>query len=172
MLSRLVRKPRPTSDTEHCMQVKHSLCHCRSSKEMYLAPARPAQIKQRSMFIHNAQVINASLPCLSDSSYTNANKGINMSRKTWWQCQSEWKTWAVTHWWWAWCNPHTSLHTGCWSIRGNRGSSPWRWSADLTAAFCSQCIGNTRGARVCLGRSLHRLWWPRGSTNPHKVRGK
>ena len=45
MLSRLVRKPRPTSDMEHCMQMKHSLCHWRSSKEMYLAPARPAHRK-------------------------------------------------------------------------------------------------------------------------------
>lgn len=44
MWSRWVRKPRPTSDTEHCMQVKHSLCHWRSSKEMYLSPARPARI--------------------------------------------------------------------------------------------------------------------------------
>lgn len=43
MSSRCVRKPRPTRDTEHCMQVKHSLCHWRSSKEMYLAPARPGE---------------------------------------------------------------------------------------------------------------------------------
>lgn len=49
MLSRWVRKPRPTSDTEHSTQEKHSLCHWRSSKEIYLAPARPAHIKQRYM---------------------------------------------------------------------------------------------------------------------------
>lgn len=36
-----VRNPRPTRDTEHCIHVKHSLCHCRSSNEMYLAPAKP-----------------------------------------------------------------------------------------------------------------------------------
>lgn len=41
MSSRWVRNPRPTRDTEHCIHVKHSLCHCRSSNEMYLAPAKP-----------------------------------------------------------------------------------------------------------------------------------
>lgn len=80
------------------------------------------------------------------------------------------KTKPVTHWWWALCSPHISLHTGCWSIRGSRGSFPWRWSADPTAAFCSRCIGNTRGARAYLGRSLRLLWWPRGDTNPDKAR--
>lgn len=52
MLSRWVRKPRPTRETEHCMQVKHSLCHWRSSKEMYLAPARPARIKRRDPCVY------------------------------------------------------------------------------------------------------------------------
>lgn len=86
------------------------------------------------------------------------------------RCLSEWKherTVGVTHWWWAWCSPHTSLHIGCWSIRGNRGSSPWRWSADLTAASYSRCIGSTHDATVYLDRSLHLLWWPKGKT--HKV---
>lgn len=41
MSSRSVRKPRPTSDREHFLQLKQSLCHCRSSKEMYLVPPRP-----------------------------------------------------------------------------------------------------------------------------------
>jgi len=47
MSSRCVRKPRPTSVTEHRLQLKHSLCHWRSSNEMYLAPARPARTEQR-----------------------------------------------------------------------------------------------------------------------------
>lgn len=34
------------------MQVKHSLCHWRSSKEMYLAPARPARIKRRDPCVY------------------------------------------------------------------------------------------------------------------------
>lgn len=41
MSSLSVRKPRPTRDTEHFLQLKQSLCHCRSSKEMYLLPPRP-----------------------------------------------------------------------------------------------------------------------------------
>ena len=41
MSSRSVRKPRPTRDTEHFLQLKQSLCHWRSSKEMYLLPPRP-----------------------------------------------------------------------------------------------------------------------------------
>lgn len=57
------------------MQVKHSLCHWRSSKEMYFAPARPAHIIQRSKYLHKVQV-NACSLCLFDSSYTNANKGL------------------------------------------------------------------------------------------------
>ena len=43
MSSLSVRKPRPTSDSEHFLQLKQSLCHCRSSKEMYLVPPRPAE---------------------------------------------------------------------------------------------------------------------------------
>lgn len=81
MLSRWVRKPRPTSDTAHCTQAKHSLCHWRSSKEMYLAPARPAHIKQRSAYLDHAQVNARSSPCLPDSSYTNANKGLKYERE-------------------------------------------------------------------------------------------
>ncbi|TNN37116.1 hypothetical protein EYF80_052712 [Liparis tanakae] len=56
MSSRCVRKPRPTSVTEHWLQLKHSLCHWRSSKEMYLAPARPATTKQRRVPLHNGQI--------------------------------------------------------------------------------------------------------------------
>lgn len=41
MSSLSVRKPRPTSDSEHFLQLKQSLCHCRSSKEMYLVPPSP-----------------------------------------------------------------------------------------------------------------------------------
>lgn len=43
MSSLSVRKPRPTSDSEHFLQLKQSLCHCRSSKEMYLVPPRPEE---------------------------------------------------------------------------------------------------------------------------------
>lgn len=39
--SRSVRNPRPTRETEHFLQLKQSLCHWRSSKEMYLLPPRP-----------------------------------------------------------------------------------------------------------------------------------
>lgn len=41
MSSLSVRKPRPTSDREHFLQLKQSLCHCRSSKEMYFVPPSP-----------------------------------------------------------------------------------------------------------------------------------
>lgn len=41
MSSRSVRKPRPTRDKEHFLQLKQSLCHCRSSKEMYFVPPSP-----------------------------------------------------------------------------------------------------------------------------------
>lgn len=81
MLSRWVRKPRPTSETAHCTQAKHSLCHWRSSKEMYFAPARPAHIKQRSIYLHNVQVNARYSPCLPHSSYTNANKGFKYERE-------------------------------------------------------------------------------------------
>lgn len=43
MSSLSVRKPRPTRDTKHFLQLKQSLCHCLSSKEMYLLPPRPAK---------------------------------------------------------------------------------------------------------------------------------
>lgn len=82
---------------------------------------------------------------------------LNMSGRT----ACVWKPQPVTHWWWAWCSPRISLRTGCWSIRGSTGSFPWRWSADPTAASCSRCIGSTRGATACLGRSPRPLWWPR-----------
>lgn len=36
-----VMKPLPTSDVEHCAQIKQSLCQCRSSNEMNLAPPIP-----------------------------------------------------------------------------------------------------------------------------------
>lgn len=41
MSSLSVRKPRPTNEREHFLQLKQSLCHCRSSKEMYLVPPSP-----------------------------------------------------------------------------------------------------------------------------------
>lgn len=41
MSSLSVRKPLPTRDTEHFLQLKQSLCHWRSSKEMYLLPPSP-----------------------------------------------------------------------------------------------------------------------------------
>jgi hypothetical protein len=46
MSSRSVRKPRPTRDTEHFLQLKQSLCHWRSSKEMYLLPPSPTRKSQ------------------------------------------------------------------------------------------------------------------------------
>lgn len=49
------------------------------------------------------------------------------------------------------------------------GNSPWRWSAGLTAASCSQCRENTHGAKACLGRSHHLLWWPRDRQNTGKL---
>ena len=41
MSSLLVRKPRPTRDTQQRLQLKQSLCHWRCSNEMYLLPPRP-----------------------------------------------------------------------------------------------------------------------------------
>lgn len=48
MSSRSVRKPRPTKDTEHFLQLKQSLCHWRSSKEMYLLPPNPEKAEIKS----------------------------------------------------------------------------------------------------------------------------
>lgn len=36
-----VKNPSPTKETEHFPQLKHSLCHWRSWKQMNLAPLRP-----------------------------------------------------------------------------------------------------------------------------------
>jgi len=44
-----VRKPSPTKETEHLPQLKHSLCHWRSWKQINLAPLRPVkQLEKKS----------------------------------------------------------------------------------------------------------------------------
>lgn len=48
MSSLSVRKPRPTSEREHFLQLKQSLCHCRSSKEMYFVPPSPVNREERT----------------------------------------------------------------------------------------------------------------------------
>lgn len=56
MSSLSVRKPLPTRDTEHFLQLKQSLCHWRSSKEMYLLPPSPVCDDKHVMSTSNKQM--------------------------------------------------------------------------------------------------------------------
>lgn len=47
ILSPSGKKPAPTSETEHWVQVKHGWCHWRSSNEMYFPPPKPAAKKKK-----------------------------------------------------------------------------------------------------------------------------
>lgn len=58
MSSLSVRKPRPTNEREHFLQLKQSLCHCRSSKEMYLVP--PSPVWKPKAFCYKKRIVHQS----------------------------------------------------------------------------------------------------------------
>lgn len=55
MSSLSVRNPRPTRDIKHFLQLKQSLCHCLSSKEMYLLPPKPVENRISGHFCNNGK---------------------------------------------------------------------------------------------------------------------
>lgn len=62
MSSLSVRKPRPTRDREHFLQLKQSLCHWRSSKEMYFVPPRPVHKRKHRWPIAPSDPLQPSCP--------------------------------------------------------------------------------------------------------------
>lgn len=92
MSSLSVRKPRPTNEREHFLQLKQSLCHWRSSKEIYLVPPSPEKAKDVVKINDKAVIFNSfHLTALSQTpavDYPDVDNSLHINVP--WQSSSKW----------------------------------------------------------------------------------